>query len=116
LNKLVYIKASSIGAYSCGPSGSRYHWSLFNKLTDRQRLTILDDAWAHTDDFVWPYTERMDSGKLMRKYLGKQHISGAYGVFAYSALKKGLLCKECVLFAPHEAVGVTLDRLVKSPL
>ena len=39
-----------------------------------------------------------------------------YGVFAYSALKKGLICRTCVLFAPHEAGGVKLDRLVKSPL
>ncbi|KAI0231828.1 hypothetical protein LSAT2_017812, partial [Lamellibrachia satsuma] len=80
-----------------------------------ERLTILDNVWTVHYDFMWPYTERMGSGKLMRKYLGRQHIFVAYGVFAYVALKKGLLCKVCVLFAPHEAGGVKLNRLVKSP-
>ena len=86
-----------------------------SKLTDRKHLTILDNAWTPQDDFVWPYTERMDSSKLMRKYLGKQHSSGVYSAFVYSALKKGLLCKACALCASHEAGGVKLDRLVKLP-
>ena len=57
-----------------------------SKLIDHKRLTILDNAWTPPDDFVWLYTERMNSEKL-RKYLGRQHISGAYNVFAYFALK-----------------------------
>ena len=77
-----------------------------SKLTDRERLTILDNARTPPGEFVWPYTERMDSGKLGRKYLGGQHISGAYGVFAYSALKKGLFWCACVLFAPHKVGGM----------
>ena len=40
-----------------------------SELTDRERLTILDNAWTPPDDFAWPYTERMDSGKLRKKYL-----------------------------------------------
>ena len=38
-----------------------------------------------------------------------QHVSGAYSVFAYSALKKGLLCKACALFAPHEEITKWVD-------
>ena len=43
-----------------------------SKLTDSERLTILDNAWTPLDDFLWPYTERMNSGKLRKKYLGRQ--------------------------------------------
>ena len=42
-----------------------------SKLTDRERLTILDSAWIPADNFLWPYTERMGSGKLRRKCLGR---------------------------------------------
>jgi Pyruvate/2-oxoacid:ferredoxin oxidoreductase delta subunit len=85
-------------------------------MTAQERLNFLENCWLPPDNFNWPFTERMDKGKLRKKYLGKQHLTGQYEVFAYSTLKEGIRCKVCVLFAPDQAGGINLDRLVKSPL
>ncbi|KAI0226998.1 hypothetical protein LSAT2_022541, partial [Lamellibrachia satsuma] len=54
------------------------HYVGNSKLTDRERLTILDNAWTPANDFGWQRTESIASGKLRRKYLSRQHISWAY--------------------------------------
>ena len=86
------------------------------KLSDGERLKVLDSTWKAPEGFQWPYSERMDGGKLRRKYLGPQHLSGVYIVFSYSLSKRGLFCKPCVIFAPNDVRGVKLGRLVQSPL
>jgi len=58
----------------------------------------------------------MHRGKLCHKYLGPQHFSGKFSCFQYSTVKGGVFCAPCGLFAPQNAGGVKLDRLVKSPL
>jgi hypothetical protein len=85
-------------------------------LSDNERLQLLETSWIAPDGFQWPYSERKDGIKIRKKYLGPQHLSGQYSVFAYSVMKQGVFCKPCALFAPDSVRGVTLDRLVKSPL
>ena len=63
------------------------------KLSDGERLKVLDSTWKAPEGFQWPYSERMDGGKLRRKYLGPQHLSGVYSVFSYSLSKRGLFCR-----------------------
>ena len=86
------------------------------RLTAAEKLHFLQNPWTPAGDFKWPFTERMDHGKIRKKYLGKQHITGVNHVFTYSTAKAGLFCTVCVLFASDTAGGVNLDRLVKSPL
>ena len=94
---------------------SRTHLILVCKLSGGERLKILESTWKAPEGFQWPYSERMDGGKLRRKYLGPQHLSGVYSVFSYSLSKRGLFCRPCVIFAPNDVRGVKLGRLVQSP-
>ncbi len=111
----------SIGAQheSCSPSmltDIGYAVDHRNQLTDAERLSFLENPWIPSTGFTWPYTERVDGGKIRKKYLGMQHVTGVNEVFAYSTAKHGLFCRMCVLFAPDFVGGIPLDRLVKSPL
>jgi len=85
-------------------------------LSDTERLKLIETAWTAPDGFQWPYSERKDGNTIRKKYLGPQHFSGQYSVFAYSLAKQGVFCKPCALFASDRIRGVSLDRLVKSPL
>jgi hypothetical protein len=87
-----------------------------HNLTEQERLTLLESNWTPSYDFQWPFSERRDHGKIGRRYLGPQHFTGPYSVFAYSTEKRGIFCKPCVLFSPESVRGVKLGRLVKSPL
>jgi len=69
------------------------------RLTAAEKLHFLQNPWTPAGDFKWPFTERMDHGKIWKKYLGKQHIIGVNHVFTYSTAKAGLFCTVCVLFA-----------------
>lgn len=86
------------------------------KLTNSEKLQLLESTWEPPDGFQWPYSERMDRAKVYRKYLGPQHFTVKYSCFRYSVAKEGVFCASCVLFAPVTAGGVKLDRLVKRPL
>ena len=43
-------------------------------------------------------------------------MSGKYWCFSYSPNEKGLFCAPCVLFVSASARGISLNRLVTSPL
>ena len=127
INTLSLSSATSSVAFNICDSPCSTNVSLFSaldighavgnkNLIPSERFEYLENSWIPPDDFQWPYTERMDGGKPRKKFIGRQHISGQYHVFAYSQMKKGLFCKVCVLFAPNEVGGIKLDRLVKAPL
>ena len=86
-------------------------------LTRQQRYQFLKTKWKAPEGFSWPFTERMDKGKLRKKYLGSQHFEGRFDTFSYSESKQGIFCKTCVLFNTLESVrGSKINRLVKKPL
>ena len=86
-------------------------------LTRQQRYQFLKTKWKAPEGFSWPSTERMDKGKLRKKYLGSQHFEGRFDTFSYSESKQGIFCKTCVLFNTLESVrGSKINRLVKKPL
>ena len=88
----------------------------WREYSDMEKARLLEQPWSPPSDFEWPYTERKDGQKIRRKYLGPQHFTGLYQCFSYSTIKKGIYCKPCAVFAPSEAGGSQLERLVKSPL
>lgn len=87
-----------------------------SRLTDAERLYFINTPWTPPADFSWPFTERMNSGKVRKKFLGIQHVTGVNNVFAYLSVKGGLFCRICVLFAADCAGGVGLSRLIREPL
>ena len=86
-------------------------------LTRQQRHQFLKTKWKAPEGFSWPFTERMDKGKLRKKYLGSQHFEGCFDTFSYSESEQGIFCKTCVLFNTLESVrGSKINRLMKEPL
>lgn len=61
------------------------------QLRKRERLRVLDSIWKAPEGFHWPYSKRMDGGKLRNKYLGPQQLSGVYGVFSCTRFPKGAI-------------------------
>jgi hypothetical protein len=62
-------------------------------LTDSEKLALLELQWTPSEDFKWPYSEYNSKGKLRRKYLGPQHLSGEYACFSYSLAKQGVFLR-----------------------
>ncbi|ELT87454.1 hypothetical protein CAPTEDRAFT_198828 [Capitella teleta] len=86
------------------------------KLSDKERLEMIETDWIAPPGFEWPSSTRMDRGKERRKFLGQNHFSSQYRCFAYSQTHQGIYCKICVLFAPNQVHGQELGNLVKQPL
>ena len=56
----------------------------------QQRYQFSKTKWKAPEGFSWPFTERMDKGKLRKKYLGSQHFEGHFDTFSYSESKQGI--------------------------
>ena len=84
---------------------SRRNGHLVNKLTDNEKLRLLENHLMPPDDFQYPYTPK--GGKRPQKiYLGRQHISGStYSSSKFSPGLKGVLCIPCMLFATDQSVN-----------
>ncbi|ELU00823.1 hypothetical protein CAPTEDRAFT_188931 [Capitella teleta] len=104
-NDVIIPIAYDIGKYVAGA-----------KLSDKERLEMIETDWIAPTGFEWPNTTRIDRGKERRKFLGQNHFSGQYSCFAYSQTHQGIYCKICVLFAPNQVHGQELGNLVKQPL
>ena len=90
---------------------------VFKNWYRQQRYQLLKTKWKSPEGFSWPFTERMDKGKLRKKYLGSQHFESHFDTFSYSESKQGIFCKTCVLFNTLESVrGSKINRLVKELL
>ncbi|ELU17464.1 hypothetical protein CAPTEDRAFT_215240 [Capitella teleta] len=60
------------------------------KLSDKERLEMIETDWIAPPGFEWPSTTRMDRGKERRKFLGQNHFSSQYRCFAYSQTHQGI--------------------------
>jgi hypothetical protein len=85
------------------------------QLSDGERLELLQKKRTAPEGFKWPFTLRMDRGKMRPKYHGPQHFNDKHSCFTVSLVKQCVFCKPCSLYSPVSAGGVKLDRLVKSP-
>ena len=77
----------------------------------------MSDPWkpANERNFVYPYTERVEKGKKVKRYLTMQYLSDKFNCFDYSRTEKGLFCTPCVIFGNRQAGGVGLQTLVTNP-
>ena len=77
------------------------------QLDKNSRVRLLRYTWVPDQNYPFPVEKR----NLKFQYSWLQRWSW----LAYSASKKGAFCKYCVLFAPENAGGQRLGKLVKEP-
>ena len=80
-----------------------------HSLTKEEKYFLLTDDLFPPANFQWPYEERKDGERLVKRFLSKDHLT-KHPYLAYSIEKKGLFCKVCVLFGDITAAQKTGSR------
>ena len=80
-----------------------------HSLTKEEKYFLLTDDLLPPANFQWPYEERKDGERLVKRFLSKDHLT-KHPYLAYSIEKKGLFCKVCVLFGDITAAQKTGSR------
>ena len=83
------------------------------ELSNDIRSPLLNSHWKPQDKSEYPYSERLDRGKLTKRYLNRKHLDDHPWV-ALSPSENGLFCVPCVLFGPatKSVHGQNLPSLV----
>ncbi|CAH2315613.1 52 kDa repressor of the inhibitor of the kinase-like [Pelobates cultripes] len=93
-------------------------------IDDFTKCLLLENPWHPPPGYELPFsvqnmTSKNGEARTIRRYLSKQHID-SFPWLVYSAVKKGLFCKYCALFAQHRKgghnKGMALGKLVTEPL
>ncbi|CAH2315401.1 Hypothetical predicted protein [Pelobates cultripes] len=88
------------------------------------KCLLLENPWQPPPGYELPFsvqnmTSKNGEARTIKQYLSKQHID-SFPWLVYSAVKKGLFCKYCALFAQHRKgghnKGMALGKLVTEPL
>jgi hypothetical protein len=85
------------------------------RVSDKERLELIEKDWVAPPGFQWPSTTRMDHGKERRKFLSKTHFIGQYKCFAYSQLgtrksRKTTPYKICASYWQNWKIGHTPEQ------
>jgi hypothetical protein len=88
-----------------------------NKLSDGDKLNLLNNHWKPPLSYDMPYSTRITKGKQEKRFLRHDHLE-RYKFLAFSQHCQGLFCKACVLFGPLAAgrSRCNLQKLVTEPL
>ena len=89
VNVLKVLPSADIGY--CAGSAAEFPIS---KLTDENRVTLLNNHWKPPSTYVLPYSTRTICGKQERRYLRHEHLE-KYKFLAFSRHRQGLFCKIC---------------------
>ena len=78
---------------------------------------LLRSHWKPPERFEYPYSTRSDRGKIIKRYLSKNHLQD-HDWLELSPSQNGLFCVPCVLFGPatKSVNGQNLSCLVSKPL
>lgn len=86
---------------------------------DHTKCRLLESPWQPTDDYEFPFSIHVKSGKEERRFVSRGHLA-KYPWLIISPSEKGLFCKYCTLFATGHVGGfqknVALQKLVVKPL
>ncbi|CAH2326704.1 Hypothetical predicted protein [Pelobates cultripes] len=78
-------------------------------IDDFTKCLLLENPWQPPPGYELPFsvqnmTSKNGEARTIKRYLSKQHID-SFPWLVYSAVKNGLFCKYCALFAQHRKGG-----------
>lgn len=88
------------------------------QIDDYTKRQLLEQPWEPPKSNTFPHSVHKKCGKDVKRYLGPQHFEQRKWL-VLSDMKKGLLCKYCVLFASEKCghnKGMVARNLVTQPL
>jgi hypothetical protein len=68
------------------------------------KCELLMNHWVPPTNYIFPYSEHNKNGKLIRRFLGQQHLNNFLWL-VFSPSKQGLYCKYCPLFNVQKQGG-----------